>query len=240
MSTTTNINPSPVISVESTTRFIASKCSTDANPFDPMPRLPIEITNVGRNDLARWFCELGFRAGVEIGVESGEYSEILCKSNPGLHLFSIDPWKAYKGYRDHVNQEKIDGFYKRASERLAPYGATLIKKFSLDAVKEFADQSLDFVYIDGNHNILNVIQDLYYWTPKVKFGGIIAGHDYVVHRPPTGMHVVEGVNAWVKAYRIAPWFILGCKAEVIGQTRDEARSFAWVNAPIPQPRRNQQ
>jgi len=203
-------------------------------------RMPVEIPNVGRDDLARLFHELGYTTGVEIGVESGEYSEMLCKSIPGVHLFSIDPWKAYRGYRDHVDQQKIDGFYKRTQERLASYNATLIKDFSMNAVKQFADRSLDFVYIDGNHNILNVVQDLYYWTPKVRFGGIIAGHDYVVHRPPTGMHVVEGVNAWVSAYRIKPWFILGCKAKELGTTRDEARSFFWINAPIPSPRRNQQ
>src|SRR3989344_1778672 len=52
----------------------------------------LEIPNIGRNNLAELFAELKFKKGAEIGVALGEYSEILCKVNPNLHLFSIDPW----------------------------------------------------------------------------------------------------------------------------------------------------
>lgn len=54
----------------------------------------VAIPNMDRGDLAMLFAELKFNVGAEIGVERGLYSEILCKTNPGLHLYSIDPWKA--------------------------------------------------------------------------------------------------------------------------------------------------
>jgi hypothetical protein len=216
--------------------YVVQKFGIDLN----QQRMPIEIPGVGRNDLAKLFAELGFRRGVEIGVEAGLYSEVIMKANPGVEHYSIDPWKAYAGYRDHVNQQKIDGFHAKAKERLEPLGGRLIKAFSGDAVHQFKDYSLDYVYIDGNHNCYHCINDLYWWSKKVRFGGIIAGHDYVTHRRPTGMHVVQAVNAWTDSWDVRPWFILGSKAMVDGVVRDESRSFFWVTAPVPKPRRNQQ
>lgn len=49
---------------------------------------------------------------------------------------------------------------------------------SLTAAAQFADGTLDFVYIDGAHDYDSVVADLAAWTPKVKPGGLIAGHDY--------------------------------------------------------------
>ena len=41
--------------------------------------------------LSKLFAELNFNKGVEIGVDKGEFSEVFCKDNPNLHLFSVDP-----------------------------------------------------------------------------------------------------------------------------------------------------
>ena len=41
-----------------------------------------------------------------------------------------------------------------------------------------ADDSLDFVFIDADHSYESVLDDIILWYPKVKSGGIIAGHDY--------------------------------------------------------------
>jgi glycosyltransferase involved in cell wall biosynthesis len=74
----------------------------------------------------------------------------------------------------------------------------------MQAVTDFADESLDFVYIDGNHQLKYVVEDIVEWTKKIKKGGIIAGHDYIYTNPrtvagichvissPTG---VRGLNA---------------------------------------------
>ena len=123
-------------------------------------RLPVEIPDMGRNQLAELFAELGFIEGAEIGVESGAYSEVLCKANPKLHLNCIDAWITYKGYRDYTRPETIAGFYENAQKTLSQYNTTLIRKFSMDAVKDFKDESLDFVYIDGNHTFQFVTNDI--------------------------------------------------------------------------------
>lgn len=194
---------------------------------------PIEIPNAGRNDLAALFAELGFRRGAEIGVEEGLYSEVLCKANPNLLLYCIDAWEAYPGYRDHVGVEKLQAFYQAAANRLAPYNARLMRAFSMDAVHRFHDGELDFVYIDANHELPWVIDDIYWWDRKVRVGGIVAGHDYYrSKRLYTKCHVKWAVDCFTAAFRIRPWFLWGSQAKVPGEVRDTSRSWMWVKGPM--------
>lgn len=191
---------------------------------------PIDIPNVDRwHSLTKLFADLNFKTGAEIGVERGQFSKRLCHTNPGLKLYCIDPWLAYPGYREHVTQSKLEDFFKETQERLSPYDCTIIRKTSIEAAVDVPDKSLDFVYIDGNHSLLHIIQDLHYWIPKVRRGGIVSGHDFAHNsnkRLP--MHVIEGVSAYVKAYGIKQWFILGRKDIIPGELRDKSRSFMWV------------
>ena len=194
-------------------------------------RSPIEIPNIGRDGLAILFAKLGYTKGAEIGVEQGLYAEMLCKANPDLRLYAIDAWRAYRGYRDHVSQDKLDNFYKATMYRLAPYDCEIIREFSMDAVKQTPDDSLDFVYIDGNHELPYVINDIIEWSKKVRKGGIVSGHDYYQStRFDTKNHTVYAVDAYTRSYRITPWFLLGTKAKTPGMVRDTARSWMWVKA----------
>ena len=98
----------------------------------------------------------------------------------------------------------------------------------MDAVKEFADNSLDFVYLDGNHNFTHIAEDIHHWLRKVKPGGILSGHDYVKHKPGIDTHVYQVVNAYTDAYFIKPWFVLGTREKIEGQIRDHDRSWMWI------------
>lgn len=201
-------------------------------------QMPIEIPNTDRVTLARLFHLLEYQVGVEVGVERGAYSEVLCQQNPGVQLFCVDAWTAYRGYRDHVRQSKLDRFYEETRERLTPYPrATLVRKFSVDAAQDFTDGSLDFVYLDANHNFESLTADLAAWSPKVRAGGCIAGHDYAKHSWPNQIHVVQVIQGWTDAYEIRPWFVLGTKEKREGELRDDARSWFWVNEPRPFPQK---
>ena len=189
---------------------------------------PIEIPNFGRDGLAELFAELGFQAGVEIGVERGLYSEVLCRANPKLHLFCVDPWERYGSYRDHVSQEKLDSFYADAEKRLSPYAATLVRRFSMEEVKFHPHNSLDFVYIDGNHSFEYVVADVIEWEKRVRPGGILAGHDYIRRNNDISHHVVQAVSAYAECYKIHPWFLAGRRAKRDGEIRDKNRSWFWV------------
>jgi predicted O-methyltransferase YrrM len=127
-----------------------------------------------REDLAKYFKELGFTTGAEIGVLKGIYSAVLCEANPNLKLFSIDCW----GYGEKKRREYHLQAYEEAKIRLAPYNVVILYKLSMEAVLDFDDESLDFVYIDANHRPDFVREDIREWTKKVKKGGIVSGHDY--------------------------------------------------------------
>ena len=55
-----------------------------------------------------------------------------------------------------------------------------IRKSSVEAAKDFTDGSLDAVYIDASHDENSVREDIKTWRPKIKPGGVLSGHDYVL------------------------------------------------------------
>ena len=149
---------------------------------------------INRIKLAEYFGELGFKVGAEIGVAKGYYSEVLCQSIPGLKLYCIDSWSAYPTY-DH-NMKKHENNFTIAKQILLKYHCELIKKFSMDAIKDFEDGSLDFVFIDGNHKYEYVKEDITEWTKKVKIGGIVSGHDYYTSKNRR-VRVKQAVNEYI-------------------------------------------
>lgn len=199
---------------------------------DLTQKSPIEIPGVGRRDLMRLASEAGFLNVVEVGVEQGEFAEVICREIPGVFYVGVDAWAHYSGYRDHVSNEKLQGFYERTHERLAPYDAALVRAFSVDASKLFEDGYLDLVYIDANHSYASVLEDIEAWSPKVREGGIVAGHDYVRRKSKSRdgyvCQVVEATNDWTKKHGIEPWFVLGSKDVRAEDERGQVRSWMWV------------
>jgi hypothetical protein len=189
---------------------------------------PAEIPDCGRDDLSQFFVEMGFKVGAEIGVAMGEFSEKLCKA--GLKLFAIDPWLSYGDY-PHV-QRQMNNYYEYTKKVLAPYkDCTIIRKTSMEALADIPDESLDFVYIDGNHIFKYVAEDIDGWLKKVKKGGVISGHDYFYTNAMgllTMHHVAYVVDAFTKAYCVKNWYVLGQKYPPMGNKRDKWRSWMWL------------
>lgn len=169
-------------------------------------------SDVTRNALAVLFGEIGFSTGAEIGTRTGEFAQVLCRANPQLTLFCVDPWEAYPAV---ISQERQDRRYAAAVRALSPHDARIVRKRSLDAVDDFDDGSLDFAYIDGDHLFDMAIQDIIRWAPKVRPGGIIAVHDY---HPFTGSDVIWAVNAYTHCHGIDPWYV----------TREREPTAFWV------------
>lgn len=198
--------------------------------LERLPRqMPVEVTGFGRGCLARIFAELGYTEGVEVGVKEGEYSEILLAANPALHLRSVDPWLVRDGYRDGRDQAIFDGYEAKARVTLGKYpGSEIVKGFSVDVARSLPDGVVDFVYIDGHHSFQAATNDIAEWLPKIRPGGIIAGHDYARFRGGFDNKAKEVVDAWTAAYGVRPWFVLGRKDKREGEIRDQHRSWLWV------------
>ena len=122
--------------------------------------------------------------GVEIGVKTGAYSDLLLKVWKGERLISVDPWleDAPESYVDRANvpQTRQNEFYEMTRHRLSVHGerSVIWRKTSAEAAKDVERHSLDFVYIDARHDYESVLEDLHLWYDRVRPGGIIAGHDY--------------------------------------------------------------
>jgi predicted O-methyltransferase YrrM len=117
--------------------------------------------------------------GAEIGVDKGESTKgLLNKCENIKKIYAIDPWTEYKA----LTQEACDKNYLIAKEYLRSYvldnNIEIIKEPSLQAVLDFKDLSLDFVYIDGDHSFEAAYADICAWYPKVKSGGVVSGHDF--------------------------------------------------------------
>lgn len=185
------------------------------------------IPDCSRDDLPQFFVDRGFKVGAEIGTYKGEYAEKFCKA--GLKLYAIDPWGIFKDYHWDQTQERQDFLYEHTKRLLAPYkDCTIIRKTSMDAVKDFKDESLDFVYIDGNHSFKYVAEDICEWTKKVKKGGVISGHDYADFGTKWNVDVKDVVDAYVRARRIKKWYVLGrTRRKKPDEVRDRFRSWMW-------------
>lgn len=194
---------------------------------------PFEIPDCSRNDLPEFFKEMGYKVGVEIGVYKGAFTTHFART--GLEIYGIDPWFPYEdfdivGDRRKSRQEFL---YQHSKRTLKPYkNVEIIRKTSLEAAKDFGNESIDFVYIDGNHKLRYVVEDLCEWSKKVKKGGAISGHDYI-HPARTSfrwetLHVKFAVDAFIDAYRVNNWYVLGSKDGKEGEKRDKFRSYLWI------------
>jgi hypothetical protein len=198
----------------------------------PKEGSPIEIPNVGRLDLIRWFRELGFKTGVEIGVDHGDFSKLIIDSNYQLKMYGVDPYLHYwDEYHEYDSQEQMDHIYNRATEKLGNEVKsgryTFVRKKSMDALADFEDESLDFVYIDGNHEGEFPYLDIKHWMKKVRKGGIVAGHDYVRIKT-IDFTIKDALERYTKEENIKTWFVLGRYMVKPREIRDHSRSWVLV------------
>lgn len=127
---------------------------------------------------------------VEIGAWYGQSTSYLAveilNSKKNIKLDVVDTWKGSEQMYDPSNPAYDETLIKNGTifpqfiENMKPVINIInpIEKDSVEASSLYADKSLDFVFIDAEHKYEFVIKDILSWLPKVKNGGVIAGHDY--------------------------------------------------------------
>ncbi len=184
-----------------------------------VPPYPVKL-KASRKDLPHLCRDLGFHQGAEVGVWKGEYSRAFCEAMPKVAWTCVDPWKPYAAYRDNKNQQDlIDQAYAKAIQTLRPYRVQFLRMTSAEAAPLVPDVSLDVVYLDGNHEDAYIREDLDLWIPKVRPGGLIAGHDYRIHPDKPFIQVKDAVDMYTAERGVSPWFIFA---------GDKTPSFLWV------------
>jgi hypothetical protein len=122
--------------------------------------------------------------GAEIGVNMGVFAYHVLLPRQPSQLYLIDPWvyglqadveldptPEKQQFRD-LEYQSVCGVFARYSN------VEIVRMKSEEAFVRFADESLDYVYIDGEHSYDAVTRDLTNYLPKVKVGGFLIGDDY--------------------------------------------------------------
>lgn len=121
--------------------------------------------------------------GAEIGTQYGLFARAIAEQWRG-NILCIDTWP---------NEE----IFEVCQKLLEDPQFVLWRKDSVEAAADFADGGLDWVYIDADHHYENVKRDIEAWFPKVRAGGIVAGHDYVNY---DDMGVIQAVDEFAAAH----------------------------------------
>ena len=82
-----------------------------------------------------------------------------------------------------------------------------VRKTSVDAAIEFQDKTLDAVYIDAEHDPISVRSDINSWKNKIKKGGILCGHDFMLPHIYTILYE-EGLINELCTYPDSSWSVI--------------------------------
>ncbi len=147
---------------------------------------------------------------VEIGCASGGNAASMLRAFPNLQLYMVDPWRADPEYvaamkvarpnspflaKCQLTQADFDRWCEEAwaATAFADRRVIIIRASSPLPTEFFRNGSLSFGFIDGDHREEAVAADLRWLWPKIRLGGIFAGHDYGT-RGHDG--VKRAVDAW--------------------------------------------
>jgi hypothetical protein len=156
--------------------------------FGVPPETTIIIENLPqltkRTDFGHLMEKHKFKTMIEIGVLRGAFADETLSRWPSFqHYYGIDTWRKQENLISITNDDdnSQNEKYLATKKLLSKYGEnriTLIRDKSSNAVSMFSDYSIDFIYIDGRHDYCGALEDLNLYFPKLKCGGLMAGHDY--------------------------------------------------------------
>lgn len=122
----------------------------------------------------------------EVGVQSGAYSKSILTSIPTLEIiYLVDLWQQQSNYIDAANvsddQQQLCYEKTLANTNKWKHKVKILKGYSTQMCSQIPDGSLDFCYLDARHDYLGCFEDIQAYYPKVKPGGVLAGHDYLTN-----------------------------------------------------------
>jgi trans-aconitate methyltransferase len=110
---------------------------------------------------------------LELGVAAGKLAELLADRNPRMRYLGIDRWS------DHHDEAEMWQACERIKKHLTEDAFQLVRSTFADWLPLVPNNYADLIYIDGYaHTGQEGGQTMRDWWPKLKPGGIFAGHDY--------------------------------------------------------------
>lgn len=120
-----------------------------------------------------------FTIGAELGCKIGRTTSYLLKRVPDLQLIAVDTWARMPELSNEYDSWDHEAMYRRFLGNTRSHKARLrvLRMRTNEACHHVDDGSLDFVFIDADHSYESVKEDINLWEPKVRPGGMVAGHD---------------------------------------------------------------
>lgn len=134
---------------------------------------------------------------VEVGSWKGKSAAYMAveiiNSGKDIEFYCVDTWG---GSKEHQKEFDLENLYDIFLNNMGPVENNYIpmRTTSILGSEKFGDRSLDFVFIDASHEYEDVKNDIISWLPKVKNGGILAGHDYTSDQNSVFFGVYRAVN----------------------------------------------
>ena len=134
------------------------------------------------NWLSNTITKRGYTIGAEVGCAGGNTTGRIMRRCENLHLYAVDLWGPVPDKEGGGTQYKDWDFkhirtkFNKAIESHVDR-VTVLQGLSWEMADKVEDGSLDFVFIDADHEYESVVKDIKAWTPKLKPGGMLSGHD---------------------------------------------------------------
>ena len=152
----------------------------------------------------------------ELGVFKGAFAETVLKECPSVEKYvMIDPWRHLEDWNKPANAEDdiFKAFYEETMQRtdFAKEKRVVLRGKTVEIIDQIEDNSLDFVYIDGDHTLKGIAIDLVNMWDKVRPGGFIAGDDF----SPTMWQHVDSFEPTL-VYPFSVYFAEARRAKIFG------------------------
>lgn len=117
---------------------------------------------------------------VEIGVRFGYNAKFVLSNYNIEKIYLIDPYVELPYLTEIFSKEQVDEYKATAKKLLTEFKdkCVWLEDFSENVHENVPNESIDVLYIDGNHSKESVLLDLENYIPKVKEGGLIIGDDF--------------------------------------------------------------
>lgn len=121
------------------------------------------------------FVEVGTWKGMSAAYMAVE----IINSGKNIKFDCVDTWD-FVPSQTEIPEDQFENLYETFLNNIEPVKHQIkpVKALSWDGANYYTDESLDFIFIDAAHDYESVKKDINAWFPKLKIGGIIAGHDY--------------------------------------------------------------
>ena len=151
-------------------RRIASAPAVDSGPY---PRMELWWRLIDACQVKRI---------AEIGVAKGHFSAaILERCDSICQYYMVDPWRHLADWHKpgNLSEEQCEHMHAEAMDRTEPWAdkRIVLRGTTAEVVDQIPDETLDLVYVDGDHTLRGITVDLIKCYTKVRPGGWLTGDD---------------------------------------------------------------